>query len=95
MHRPNRLFLNGATRPVAASGLEGYFDENGYSRPLCPHAANGFRQDCEMHARRKTHKGKVTWVMQARHDGDKLGSACQFISKSTVALKVFTHLTAL
>ena len=28
-------------------------------------------------------------------DGDELGSACQFISKSTVALKVFTHLTAL
>ena len=78
------MFLSGATQPVAASGLESYFDEIGYAHPLCPHAANGFCQDCEMHACYKTHKGKVTWVLQARHDGDEPHSMCQYISNFLV-----------
>ena len=71
--RPVRHFLNGSTRPVAASGLESF--EN-LVRPLCPHAANGFRLGCEMHVHRKTDHGKVTWVFQASHD------ACQFMGES-------------
>ncbi|KIM83577.1 hypothetical protein PILCRDRAFT_782995 [Piloderma croceum F 1598] len=59
-------------RPVAASGLESF--EN-LVRPLCPHAANGFRVGCEMHVHRKTDHGKVTWVFQASHDG------CEFMVK--------------
>jgi hypothetical protein len=69
--RPVCHFLNGSTRPVAASGLESY---DYLVRPLCPHAMNGFRLGCEMHVHRKTNHGKVTWVFQAAHDG------CQFIS---------------
>src|SRR5882724_8142960 len=68
--RPVRHFLNGSTRPIAASGLESY---DNLVRPLCPHAMNGFRMGCEMHVQRKTDHHKVTWVFQATHDG------CQFI----------------
>jgi hypothetical protein len=58
------------TRPVAPSGLEAF---EGLVRPICPHASNGFRENCEMHVRRKTHQFKVTWVFQAAHEG------CDFI----------------
>jgi hypothetical protein len=70
--RPLRHFLNGTSRPVAASGLESYPD---LVRPLCPHAANGFRMGCEMHVHRKTDHGKVTWGFQAAHDG------CEFFGE--------------
>ena len=70
--RPIRHFLNGASRPVAASGLELYPD---LVRPLCPHATNGFRMGCEMHVHRKTDHGKVTWVFQAAHH------ECQFFGE--------------
>ena len=88
-YRPNHVFLSGATWPVAAGGLESYFDKIGYAHSLYPYAANGFCQDCEMRAHHKTHKGKVTWVLQARHDGDEPHLMCQFISKFLVNLWVF------
>jgi hypothetical protein len=69
-YRPVRQFLSGSTRPVAACGLESYED---LIRPICPHASNGFRENCEMHVRRKTRNHKVTWVFQASHEG------CDFI----------------
>jgi hypothetical protein len=74
MARPVRRFLIGSTRPVAASGLESFED---LVRPLCPHAANGFRMGCEMHVHRKTDHGKVTWVFQASHGCEFMGELLQ------------------
>ena len=74
MARPVRRFLIGSTRPVAASGLESFED---LVRPLCPHAANGFRMGCEMHVHRKTDHGKVTWAFQASHGCEFMGELLQ------------------
>lgn len=71
-YRPLRHFLNGTTRPVAASRLENF---EGLIRPLCPHASNGFWENCEMHVHCKTQNGKVTWVFQVGHDG------CSFLGE--------------
>jgi hypothetical protein len=79
--------MNGLTRPVAPSGLEAF---EGLVRPICPHASNGFRENCEMHVRRKTHQFKVTWVFQAAHEG------CDFIGEFSLSESaIFSECTSL
>lgn len=69
LYRPLRQFQNGTATYVAASGLERVL---GLARPLCPHAANPFRDrtTCEMYVHSRTVRGLQQWVFQSQHKCD-------------------------